>query len=166
VSRYAPIRGLLQKREHLKSSHENLGPAYLIFGTRCAEEGLFRGEIEMLVQKKVLGKVYMCYSRQPGQKKEYTSDKIRNDRVREVLARVLKTPTTHIYICGSANMAEQSKESLAYISSKETMELIEAEGRLHQDVFGALTSSSPAKTDVQLQGELRFDELEAVEKMN
>lgn len=147
-SRYSPIRGLLQKREHLKSRGEKLGPAYLIFGSRCIEEGLFHEEINLLVKKKVLGKVYMCYSREPGQEKEYTSDKLRGDRVGALLGPVLRNSTTHVFICGSANMAEESKASLAFISSNETMEIIKAEGRMHEDVFGAVTSSSPAAADL------------------
>jgi hypothetical protein len=45
-------------------------------------------------------------------------------------------------------MAEESKASLAFISSNETMEIIKAEGRMHEDVFGAVTSSSPPAADL------------------
>jgi sulfite reductase alpha subunit-like flavoprotein len=108
------MRGLLQKREHLKSRGEKTGPAYLIFGTRSIKEVIFYEEIKLLVKHKVLGKVYMCYSREPGQKKEYTSDKLWDDRVSKVLGPVLRKPTTHVFICGSANMAEESKASLVF----------------------------------------------------
>ena len=144
------MRGLLQKREYLKSRGERMGPAYLIFGTRCVSEVLFQEEIQLLVKNKILGKVYMCYSREPGHKKEYTSDKLRDDRVSKVLGPVLRKPATHVFICGSANMAEDSKASLACISSKETLEVMKAEGRMHEDVFGAVVSSSVEKNSQAL----------------
>jgi hypothetical protein len=105
----------------------------------------------------------MCYSREPGQKKEYTSDKLRDDRVSKVLGPVLRKPTTHVFICGSANMAEESKASLEYISLQEVLKIIKAEGRMHVEVFGALKSSSHATTD--LQEEPSVDKLQAADEI-
>ena len=81
----APIRGLLQQRSYLQQRCERLGPAYLIFGQRCSSEGLFEAEINEFKKTGVLSKVFMCYSREMGEKKEYTTDKLRSKRVRKFL---------------------------------------------------------------------------------
>ena len=106
----APIRGLLMKRSYFKSRGERLGPAFLIFGSRCSEEGLFHEEIKQFQKDGVLTKTWMCYSREPGKPKEYTGDKLGSDRVKTVLSPVLVKVNTHIYICGSANMAGETKD--------------------------------------------------------
>ena len=130
------------KREHLKLRGEQLGPCYLIFGSRSSEEGLFEKEVNRFVEKKTLGKCFRAYSRDPGKRKEYTSDKIRCSNVRKVLSPILQRPDTHVYICGSAMMAEESKDALAEITSTDVMKVIEADGRLHCDVFGALVPAT------------------------
>ena len=145
--RYAPIRGLLMKREHLKLRGEQLGPCYLIFGSRSSEEALFHKEMNRFVENKTLGKCYMVYSREPGKMKEYVSDKIRCSNVRKVLSPVLQRPDTHVYLCGSAVMAEESKVALSEITSTYVMKAIEAEGRLHCDVFGALVPGTEKDDD-------------------
>ena len=142
----APIRGLLQKRSYLKSRGEKLGPAYLIFGSRNSLEGLFHDEIEEFQKQGVLTKVYMCYSREVGERKEYTTDKIRTERVCKTLSPILAERNTHIFICGSASMAEDCKNALRDISPQESdFDAITQEGRIHCDVFGALTSSRMVK---------------------
>ena len=83
----------------------------------------------------------MCYSRERGQPKEYTGDKLGSDRVKKILSPVLAKPNTHIFICGSANMAEQSKAILRSILSTACVANLTATGRMHCDVFGALSSS-------------------------
>ena len=137
---FAPIRGLLQKRAYLKSRNEELGPAYLVFGSRSSSEALFHDEIDEFQTQGVLTEVFMCYSREMGGKKEYTTDKILSKRVRTILSPVLSEPNTHIFICGSANMAEDCKRALRDISSPESFDAIVENGRLHCDVFGALSS--------------------------
>ena len=123
-----------------------MGPAYLIFGSRNSLEGLFHDEIEEFQKHGVLTKVYMCYSREMGEKKEYTTDKIRAERVSNTLSPILAEPNTHIFICGSANMAEDCKNALRDISPQESdFDAITQEGRIHCDVFGALTSSRMMK---------------------
>ena len=88
----------------------------------------------------MLMKVFMCYSREIGKEKEYTADKIRTKRVRSMLSPILKEPNAHIFICGSANMAEDAKRAFSDISSPGCFDALTEEGRLHCDVFGALSS--------------------------
>ena len=104
------MRGLLQKRSYLKSQGQQLGVAFMIFGSRSSEEGLFHNELEAFENEDVLTKVWMCYSREPNKKKEYTTTKIRSPKVRDVISPLLAESNTHIYICGSANMAEVCRE--------------------------------------------------------
>ena len=138
--RIAPIRGLLQKRSYLQSRGEKIGPAYLIFGSRTSSEGLFHDEINDFQKQGVLTKVYMCYSREMGEPKEYTTDKLQSKRVSKILRPILAEPNTHIFICGSANMAEGCKNVLREISPQGCFNTITEDGRLHCDVFGALSS--------------------------
>lgn len=156
----APIRGLIQKRSHLKSRGEKLGPAYLIFGSRSSKEKLFHDEIWEFQTQGVLTKVFMCYSREMGERKEYTTDKIRSKEVSKVLGPVLAEPNTHIFICGSANMAEDCKNALRDISSGCCFDTLTEEGRLHCDVFGAL---NPRKQNI-FNRRITFDSLEDMEE--
>lgn len=99
------MRGLLQKRSYLKARGETLAPGFLIFGARSSKEDLFPEEIKEFFREGALTKVFWAYSREPGMQKEYTSDKIRSDRVRPLLARILAKANAHVFICGSASMA-------------------------------------------------------------
>ena len=142
-NRFAAIRGLLQKRTYLQSRGEKLGRSFLIFGSRCSSEALFHDEIEDFQKQGVLTKVFMCYSREIGEAKEYTTDKLRSKRISIILGPILMQPNTHVFVCGSANMAEDCKNALRDVTSQDTLDAINKEGRLHCDVFGTL--SSPKK---------------------
>jgi sulfite reductase alpha subunit-like flavoprotein len=134
----APIRGLLQQRSYLLSRGERIGQAFLIFGSRSTAEGLFHDEIRAFQEQCVLAEVFMCYSREVGQRKEYTTDKLRSNRVVGILRPILANPDTHVFICGSANMAEECKDALREIS-QDCFDALTNDGRLHCDVFGALS---------------------------
>ena len=136
------MRGLLQKRSYLKSQGQQLGPAFMIFGSRSSEEGLFHDEVDFFENEGVLTQTWVCYSREPNKKKEYTTTKIRSPKVRDVISPLLAKSNTHIYICGSANMAEVCKTALRDIcpQASDFDDIVEG-NRLHLDVFGARTSS-------------------------
>ena len=51
----------------------------------------------------------------------------------------LAEANTHFFICGSANMAEECKTILGEIASPDRLNAIDEDGRIHCDVFGALT---------------------------
>eukprot|EP00581_Thalassiosira_minuscula_P018097 CAMPEP_0183714154 /NCGR_PEP_ID=MMETSP0737-20130205/8790_1 /TAXON_ID=385413 /ORGANISM="Thalassiosira miniscula, Strain CCMP1093" /LENGTH=1265 /DNA_ID=CAMNT_0025943059 /DNA_START=110 /DNA_END=3907 /DNA_ORIENTATION=+ len=135
---YAPIRGLLQGRAHLLQRGEELGPAYLIFGSRSYKEALFHDEIREFSEKGALDGVFFCYSRQPGMKKEYTPDKLRSAEVKTVLNLFLRQANSHVFMCGSANMAEGCKKALKDILPHDCFDSASKDGRIHCDVFGAL----------------------------
>ena len=82
---YAPMRGLLQNRAYLQKRGAKLGPACLIFGSRSSSEGLFHDEIRQLHEDGVLSGVFLCYSREHGTKREYTTDKLRSPEVKTIL---------------------------------------------------------------------------------
>ena len=135
---FAPFRGLLQKRSYLKKRGEKMGNAYLLFGSRSSKEGLFEDDINSFIQDGTLTGVYKCYSREPGKKKQYTTDVMQTESVRQVLLPTLNNNGCHIYICGSASLAEKSKSVLIDMTSPSHVKKIIEEGRLHCDVFGAL----------------------------
>jgi len=153
---FAPIRGLLQKRMYLQSRGEKLGPAYLIFGSRSSSEGLFHDEIMDLQNQSIITKVYFCYSREKGMKREYTMDKLKSKSVGQILSPILEDPNTHIFICGSANMAEGCKDALLELSTQDCFDAITKDGRLHCDVFGALCSK---KSNIKRHQSYRLTDL-------
>ena len=118
-----------------------MGPAYLIFGTRTSEERFFSEEVKEFEEKGVLTSAFLCYSREPGKKKEYTTDKLRDEVVTSAIGPVLAQANAHVFICGSANMAEECKAALKGISSASCIDSMVEEGRLHCDVFGAVNNS-------------------------
>ena len=136
---FAPIRGLLQKRSYIQSRDVKLGPSFLIFGSRSSSEGLFHEEIKEFQEQGVLTRAFMCYSREKGAKKEYTDKKLDSIEVREILGPFLADPNTHIFMCGSAKMADDCKISLRAISSQDLYDSIVEGGRLYCEVFGALS---------------------------
>ena len=139
---FSPLRGLLQKRFYLKSRGEKLGPSYLIFGARCSKEGLFVEEINILKQDEVLTEEFVCYSREPRQKRETVTTKLETRVVQDILSPLLKMNDTHSYICGSAVMAEECKTALGEISSSTCIDAIESAQRLHYDLFGEIPAES------------------------
>ncbi|KAK1736786.1 nitric oxide synthase [Skeletonema marinoi] len=135
---FAPIRGLLQKRSHFRSRGEKMGTAYLVFGSRSKKEGLFEDEIENFINEGTLTDAFKCYSREPGMKKQYTTDIMKNEKIEQVLAPIVESDDSHVYICGSAHMFEMCKSVMIEMTSKFCVNKLIEEGRLHSDVFGAL----------------------------
>ena len=137
---FAPMRGLLQQRDYLLSRGEKLGKSVLIFGSRSSEEGLFHDEISDYSNRGILNVVSHVYSREPGKRKQYVTDELLNSlETREALRPILSDSKCHVFICGSANMAESTKQCLRDISP--CFDSLVDEGRIHCDVFGAVSSS-------------------------
>jgi sulfite reductase alpha subunit-like flavoprotein len=141
---FAPIRGLLQKRSFIRCRGEKMGKAYLIFGSRSKEEGLFDDEIETFITEGTLTTAFRCYSREPGEKKQYTSDIMKTEKVEQVLAPIIENEDSHVYVCGSAHLLETSKQVMIEMTSKFHVSKLIDEGRLHSDVFGALKPAGSA----------------------
>ncbi len=137
---FAPIRGLLQKRSYLKNRGEQMGAAYLVFGSRSSNEGLFEKEMKAFVEDGTLTGLYTAYSREPGRKKQYATDVMKSVKV--FLLPTLKNDDCHIYICGSADLAEKCKVVMSEMTSELHVNKIIEEGRFHCDVFGALASDN------------------------
>ncbi|KAL9178842.1 hypothetical protein ACHAXT_003973 [Thalassiosira profunda] len=152
---FAPIRALLQKRLHLLSRGEKLGHAFLVFGQRSSAEGLFAAEVEKFLDEGVLAATFVSYSREPGVPKEYVTDKLLSKRVSRLLSPLLQKSNAHVFICGSANMAEESKRVLGAISTRGCIDEMVSEGRLHCDVFGALSKTSAAKRQTWFHNDRR-----------
>ena len=134
------MRGLLQQRDYLLSRGEKLGKSFLIFGSRSSEEGLFHDEISDYSNRGILNVVCHVYSREPGKRKQYVTDELYSAETREALQPMLNDSKCHVFICGSANMAESTKQCLRDMSP--FFDFLVDDGRLHCDVFGAVSSSS------------------------
>ena len=145
---FAPIRALLQKRSYYRSRGEKLGVAYLVYGCRSSKESLFEDEIDDHINEGTLTAVYKCYSREPGKKKQYTTDIMKIECVEAVLAPIVEANNSHVYCCGSANMAHNLKSVLIEMTSKFIVGKLVEEGRFHSDVFGSLnpTGLKPSRS--------------------
>ena len=131
--------------------------SWAIFGSRSSEEGLFHDEISDYCNRGVLSLVSHVYSREPGQRKEYVTDKLNSFETQEALQPMLSHPLCHVFICGSANMAESTKQCLRDMSP--FFDSLVDEGRLHCDVFGAVSSSSKPPTAIRQPYTLGIDSL-------
>ncbi len=140
---FAPIRGLLQKRLYFGSRGEKMCRAYLVFGSRSKKEGLFHDEIENFITEGALTDAFRCYSREPSP--QYTGDIMKTEKIEQVLAPIIESDDSHVYVCGSAHMLEMCKSAMIEMTSKFHVNNLIKEGRLHCDVFGAL---NPAGSEI------------------
>ena len=95
---FAPMRGLLQKRDYLLSRGEKLGKSFLIFGSRSSEEGLFHDEISDYSNRGILDVVSHVYSREPGKRKQYVTGKLCSFETKEALQPILSEPKCHVSV--------------------------------------------------------------------
>jgi benzoyl-CoA 2,3-dioxygenase component A len=106
----APFRGFTEWRR--RSMPDARGRMVLFFGARRPEELPYFGPLQK-VPDSLLTK-YLVYSRLPGQPKTYVQDKMR-EREAEI-ADLLRSPKTHIYVCGLKGMEEGVDAALSHIS--------------------------------------------------
>lgn len=90
----------------------------------------------------ILTKTFFCYSREHGKEKKYIADELKSGECRDLIRPIFERTETHVFICGSANMAEGSKKAMREISSPLCIDKMEEENRLHCDVFGEIACSS------------------------
>jgi cytochrome P450/NADPH-cytochrome P450 reductase len=96
----APFRGFLQERAALKAQGAPVGESLLFFGCRDPlQDYIFEDELKEFESQGVV-KVYMGFSRAPGQPKEYVQDSIRAqaDEVWRLLGE-----GAIVFVCGEAN---------------------------------------------------------------
>ena len=69
---------------------------------------------------------------------------MKTEKVEKVLAPIIQSDDSHVYVCGSAHMLEMSKVVMIEMATKFHVNKLIDEGRLHSDVFGALKPAGSA----------------------
>eukprot|EP00005_Dracoamoeba_jomungandri_P004434 CAMPEP_0174251296 /NCGR_PEP_ID=MMETSP0439-20130205/1154_1 /TAXON_ID=0 /ORGANISM="Stereomyxa ramosa, Strain Chinc5" /LENGTH=593 /DNA_ID=CAMNT_0015331569 /DNA_START=273 /DNA_END=2051 /DNA_ORIENTATION=- len=112
---YAPFRGFIQEREHLKKEQGIEGSEdLLVFGCRTRDQDFIYGdEIELAVEKGILGKVLLAFSREQDHK-VYVQHKLLEHK--ELVWDLIENKNAHFYICGDAwQMAPDVKKAMEQI---------------------------------------------------
>ncbi len=131
----APFRGFTEWRRRMMP--EAQGRMLLFFGARRPEELPYFGPLQK-VPETLLGK-YFAYSRIAGERKIYVQDRMREQS--PLLAGLLKSGATHIYVCGLKGMEQGVDAALDDICRGEGMawrelrESMRNEGRYHVETY-------------------------------
>ncbi|XP_072909368.1 nitric oxide synthase, inducible-like [Hemitrygon akajei] len=144
----APFRSFWQQRQHdFEKRGIKGGSMTLVFGCRESQKDhIYKEETLALKAKGILEGVYTAFSREPGMKKTYVQDILREKLAAEVY-KVLHKEKGHIYICGEIKMAQDVTDTLkAIIAQQGNMNFEDADEfltelknqkRYHEDIFGA-----------------------------
>jgi benzoyl-CoA 2,3-dioxygenase component A len=109
----------------------------LYFGARTPEELPYFGPLQKL--PKTLLRQHLVYSRLPGAEKEYVQDRMRKNA--EEIARLLKSETLHVYMCGLKGLETGVEAVLTEIAAGRGMdwqamrEALRATGRFHVETY-------------------------------
>ncbi|MHB8684359.1 MAG: cytochrome P450 [Dehalococcoidia bacterium] len=142
---YAPMRAFLWERLGMKREGVAVGPAVLFNGIRAsALDYIYRDEIEMFVEEKVLDELQVAMSREVPGRRDYVQDRIVDQAA---LLWKLVEQGAYIYVCGSQAMRDDVRtafvrvfvdagrmtpeEANTYIQHLET-----TENRYRPDVWG------------------------------
>jgi len=105
----APFRAFTERRR--RAMVGAAGKLVMYFGARTPEELPYFGPLQKVPQS-LLDK-HLVFSRIPGQPKEYVQDRMRKHGPE--LTSLIKSPATHVFICGLRGMEAGVDEALADI---------------------------------------------------
>ena len=131
----APFRAFTERRR--RAMQNAPGKAMMFFGARTPEELPYFGPLQK-VPANLLEK-HLVFSRIAGAGKEYVQDRMRTEAVG--VAALLKSPNTHIFICGLKDMETGVEEALADVARKHDMDwaaikpVMRASGRYHVETY-------------------------------
>jgi NADPH-ferrihemoprotein reductase len=110
----APFRGFLQERAAKGRGGAQLGPSWLFFGCRKAEEDfLYRGELEGFAADGHLGRLVTAFSRE-GKDKVYVQHRMREHGAE--LSELILAQGAYVMVCGDgAHMAKDVNQCLVEI---------------------------------------------------
>ena len=109
----------------------------LFFGARRPQDLPYFGPLQK-VPDALLGK-YFAYSRVPGEKKVYVQDLMRREQ--EMLAKLVPSSATHIYVCGLKGMEQGVDSALDDICRSvdarwsDLRDAMRAQGRYHVETY-------------------------------
>ena len=131
----APFRGFTEWRRRTMANAA--GRMLLFFGARRPQDLPYFGPLQK-VPDALLGK-YFAYSRVPGEKKVYVQDLMRQESA--MLAGLLRSGGTHIYVCGLKGMEQGVDSALDDICRSvelkwhDIRDAMRAEGRYHVETY-------------------------------
>ncbi|KAK9824802.1 hypothetical protein WJX74_009932 [Apatococcus lobatus] len=135
----APLRSFIQHRMQLRAKGV-IGPCVLVYGCRSLPDFICKQEIDEALRVGAITEVMTAFSRSiPKTKKEYVQTKV-SDRGKW-MRNMLRAPDAHVYICGDSLMANAVTASLTQVMGEDKISLMTAQGRFHEDVFGATQQS-------------------------
>ncbi|MCV0394785.1 MAG: benzoyl-CoA 2,3-epoxidase subunit BoxA [Rhizobiaceae bacterium] len=131
----APFRGFTMRRQRTVSGAS--GRMTLVFGARTPDSLPYFGPLKK-VPDAILAK-HLVFSRVENSPKEYVQDRMRAEK--ETVAAMLKSGSTHVYVCGLKAMeagVEQAFEDIARgagLDWKTVRDTMRAEGRYHVETY-------------------------------
>jgi benzoyl-CoA 2,3-dioxygenase component A len=131
----APFRGFTERRR--RTAPNARGRLHLYFGARTPEELPYFGPLQKLPQ--TLLNQQLVYSRVPGGEKEYVQDRMRKNAGE--IAKLLKSPTLHIYMCGLKGLETGVESALTDIAAGNNMnwpqlrDSLKNTGRFHVETY-------------------------------
>lgn len=131
----APFRAFTERRRRAMPGAP--GRCLLFFGARTPGELPYFGPLQKV--PKSLLEQHLVYSRLPGRSKEYVQDRLRREEA--AVAGLIRSPLTHIFICGLKGMETGVDEALADICSGHGLDWrnlkpqMRSEGRYHVETY-------------------------------
>lgn len=131
----APFRAFTERRR--RAMQNATGKAIMFFGARTPQELPYFGPLQK-VPNALLEK-HLVFSRIPGADKEYVQDRMRTEA--KSVAELLKSPATHMFICGLKGMETGVDEALADICRKQGIDWarlkpeMRGQGRFHVETY-------------------------------
>lgn len=131
----APFRGFTERRR--RAIEGAAGKLVMYMGARTPEELPYFGPLQKVPQ--LLLEKHLVYSRLPGQPKEYVQDRMRKHGPE--LVTLLKSASTHVFICGLRGMEAGVDEALADICRAERLDWsalkpdMRGSGRYHVETY-------------------------------
>jgi len=131
----APFRAFTMRRQRLSS--DTGGSMTLFFGARTPDSLPYFGPLNKIPQK-ILNK-QLVFSRIPGQDKEYVQDRMLAQA--GLVAELLRSDNTYIYVCGLKEMEEGVEDAFETIASSaglnwhDIRDQLAAAGRYHVETY-------------------------------
>jgi benzoyl-CoA 2,3-dioxygenase component A len=131
----APFRGFTERRR--RTAPTARGELHLYFGARTPEELPYFGPLQKL--PKTLLNQQLVYSRLPDAEKEYVQHRMHKNAAE--IAKLLKSQTLHIYMCGLKGLETGVESALTEIATANNMnwplirENLKNSGRFHVETY-------------------------------
>lgn len=131
----APFRGFTMRRQ--REMPETKNSLSLYFGARRPQDLPYFGPLKKMPQDFL--KTVFAFSRMGEEKKQYVQDMIRSERAS--VAKLLKQPNSHIFICGLKEMESGVEEALSDVAReigiewKTLRDTMRDSGRFHIETY-------------------------------